>query len=236
MASWIERKKLEAEKSFLQLLKKNNNKYTIPKYLNRSEYSYKEAIKNVDRLYKEMNNTLDVEFGNIMQQIYEQNQEEYYIGIHRTGADIEKIMKEGISYSSSGLYGDINGIDSCISSKNIHDHVQIIKNFPQFLYSLAWAYKYKFSDKSLIIKIPKKDIDPKFETDKERNPIYYVKDGKVYLKPEFIIGYVPVEIDEMNKIGVINEFIPNQNTYTYDKTTQLIYDENIESLVTQKKR
>lgn len=183
-----------------------------------------------------MNNRLDIEFGNMMQQIYEQNQDEYYIGIHRTGADTESIMTKGISYSSSGIYGYNDEKDDYISCKDIHDHVEIIKNFPKFLHSMACAYQYKCSTKSFIVKIPKKDIDPYFKTDEERSPIYYVKNGKVYLRPEYIIGYVPVKMDEFDKIGIINKFIPNQNTYTYDSTTQLIYDENINPLVVQKKR
>jgi len=240
MTNWIERKKLEKEKSFLNLIKKrknqNDNLYTIPKHLNKAAFSYKSAKKFTDKLYKIMNNRLDKSFGEKMQQLYEQGQEEYYIGIHRTGADPEKLMKEGICYSTNGYYGFTNNKEASISPKCLGDHVQTMDTFPFLLHQLACAYNYKFSCGSLIVKIPKKDIDNKYETNETREPIYYVKDGQVYLRPEYIIGYVPCKIEEYGKLGIINEFIPNNNKITYDDTTQFVYDEKIEPLINQKKR
>ena len=139
------------------------------------------------------------------------------IGIHRTSSDPTKIMTEGLQYNSS--------------DPNIHDHVQICKNFPFLLTQLMSANEYKGSTTSLIVKIPKKDIDPNVETNLERKPIYYVKDGRTYLKPNYIVEHVPVNN------GNLNEFIFNKVQITdYSQVDDFIYDENINEILQQKRR
>lgn len=212
--SYIDRVSMEQEKKFINLLEKKN-KYAIPKYLKRAEYKFLQKQRNKD--YKTVNKKFSKDFGDVMEQIYLLDSEEYYIGIHRTSSDPNKIMAEGLQYNDC--------------SPNIHDHVQICKNFPFLLTQLMSANEYKGSTTSLIVKIPKKDIDPNFETDNERNPIYYVKDGHSYLKPNYIVGHVPVNN------GNLNEFIINEVQMTdYSKVEGFVYDENINELLEQKRR
>lgn len=164
-----------------------------------------------------VNKRFDKDFGELMEQLYLIDGEECYIGIHRTSSDPTKIMTEGLQYNSS--------------DPNIHDHVQICKNFPFLLTQLMSANEYKDSTTSLMVKIPKKDIDPNVETDLEREPIYYVKNGRTYLKPNYIVGHVPVNN------GNLNEFIFNEVQITdYSQVDDFIYDENINEILQQKRR
>lgn len=203
--SWVSKTKIESEKKFLNLLKKENQKYIIPK-------EYKKEKPNI---YKRQNKKYDIEFGKLMEQIYTFEQEEYYVGIHRTCNDVNKIMKEGIAMKSN--------------STDIYNHVQIVKNFPFLLEQIEHSIEYKSSAFTLILKIPKKDIDPKFETNLEREPIYYEKENQIYLNPKYIVGVAP------RNSGELNEFIFNELIDKNIKNYPTYYDENIINLINQKK-
>lgn len=85
---------------------------------------------------------------------------------HRSASFFDDIFEKGIEYT--------NGTD-------IHDHVQIIKNFPLMLHEIKHCEEYKLSNGSFIVKIPKKCIEGNIEN---AEPIYYKdKTGKTYLRP-----------------------------------------------------
>ena len=213
--SWIEKAKIESEKKFLALLKKQEKtmKYYIPKEYKKAETP--DLQKDRNNIYKRQNKKYDIEFGKLMEQIYTFEQEDYYVGIHRTCTDVNKIMKEGIAMK--------------LNSTDIHDHVQIIKNFPFLLEQIEHSIEYKSSAFTLILKIPKKDIDPKFETNLEREPIYYEKENQIYLNPKYIVGVAP------RNSGELNEFIFNELIDKNIKNYPTYYDENIMNLINQKK-
>lgn len=211
--SWIERIKLENENRFLEMCHKQNDKYKIPKELKEAEYPFLQKDRN--KIYKRQNQKYTNEFGKIMEQIYQYMNDEYYIGIHRTCNDADNMMYEGIKMKSN-----IN---------DITNHVQIIKNFPLLLEELQNADNYKGATTSLIIKIPKKDIDIHIESD-DREPIYYEKDGNLYLNPKFIIGHVPVND------GNLNQFIFNDNIDPTISQYPTFYDEAIKDDLNKKRR
>lgn len=212
--SWIEKEKINSEKNFITLLKRQGKsmKYNIPKEYKKAEISYLQKERN--NIYKRQNKKYDIEFGKIMEQIYTFEQEKYYVGIHRTCNDVKKIMNEGIAMKNN--------------STDIHDHVQIIKNFPFMLEQIEHANEYKGSTSVLILKIPKKDIDCHYETIEKRDPIYYKKNDKFFLNPKYIVGFVP------NNGGEINEFIFNE---IIDKNVNIYphyYDDGINNFQNKK--
>lgn len=82
--SWIEKEKINSEKKFLALLKKQEKtmKYNIPKELKRAEVPYLQKERN--NIYKRQNKKYDIEFGKIMEQIYSFEHENImwvYIGL-----------------------------------------------------------------------------------------------------------------------------------------------------------
>lgn len=212
--SWIEKEKINSEKKFLALLKKQEKamKYNIPKELKKAEVPYLQKERN--NIYKRQNKKYDIKFGKIMEQIYSFEHEKYYVGIHRTCNDVNKIMKEGIAMKKN--------------LTDINNHVQIIKNFPFMLEQIEHANEYKGSTAVLILKIPKKDIDCNYETMEERDPIYYQKDGTLFLDPKYIVGFVP------NNGGEISDFIFND---VIDKNVNIYphyYDDSISNLQNKK--
>lgn len=213
--SWIDKKRIEYEERFLKLLnnkKINNNLYQIPEHLKIAETPSLQKDRN--QIYKIMNNKFNKEFGEKLQELYEKDSDKYYIGIHRTMSGFENVFKNGIV--SRGTW--------------IHDHVQIMKNFPFLLHQLSVADSYKGSFGSFIVKIPKKDIDPRYESSEERDPIFYKSNDITYVRPEYIVGYVPVND------GNLNEFIPNDfPAKQYDSNIEFLYDESIKNIITKKR-
>ena len=63
---------------------------------------------------------------------------------------------------------------------------------------LKKAHEYKDAKGSFIIRIPKADLA---KNDGIPKPIYIIKDGYYYLKPEFVYGYIPV--DKNDNLGKI---------------------------------
>lgn len=185
---------------------KNKDLYHIPKKYKKAEQKYLQKDRN--EMYDEMDYTLDKKIGFILEQLYEYKNDEYYIGIHRTCNDKDLIMHDGLCYGTD-------------KEPYIHDHVQIMKNYPFFLRELKYCESYKGSLGCILVKVPKKDIDPKYKDDTSE-PIYYVsKDGKSYLRPEYIVGYVDV-INRQIKEVELNKFPHND---IYDENTVFLYDE-----------
>ena len=96
------------------------------------------------------------------------------------------------------------------------------------LEQIEHANEYNGSTAVLILKIPKKDIDCNYETMEERDPIYYQKDGTLFLDPKYIVGFVP------NNGGEISDFIFND---VIDKNVNIYphyYDDSISNLQNKK--
>ncbi len=183
---------------------KNKKLFEIPKKFNIPEAPYLKKDRN--EIYKDMNYKIDKNIGEILQQLYEYESDKYLIGIHRTASTPKEIFKSGIIYDEY---------------PNIHDHVQIFQNFPFMLREIMYAENYKISNGVFIIKVPKSSIKGEKNVDVE--PLYYRgKDGKVYLRPEFICAYIPVYKREL--LGVeLNKYPHN----IYDENTEFLLDTNL---------
>lgn len=189
----------EIPKKFKKLHIKGNKIFN----LNSDVYKrMKKGMKNdVKNDYNRLNKTIPKEIGETLEQLYTYKPDEYYIGIHRTGADSDSIMKKGIKYGYA---------------QDLSDHVQKIENFITLLSECSNAEGYKNSDKVIITKIPKKDMDAKY-ADEKSEPIFYIdEDNNKFLRPEYIAGYVSVK----NKKLQFFEF----NKYNHDE----IYNRNIQ--------
>lgn len=176
---------LRAYKISIALQKENINdssqeKYQIPIKYNVPEIP--EFKEDRDIIYQEMNNKINKEIGEALEQIYSYDEEDYVTAIHRTSLPYEdiisKIFTQGICYDRD-------------TNPYYADHAQVFNNFPFMLRELKYCEDYKMSQGAVILKIPKKYIG-KDETDTPL-PLYYKgKDGKTYLRPEFICAYVSV--------------------------------------------
>ena len=221
-----ERKKIEYENKFLEMVKNqklkslDNFEYQkIPIEYSTLDYTGEKITnpklkKDLKNVYDEFNNKLDKKFCDTLKKILEENKDEYYIGIHRTANDQLPLLEEGLRQK----YG----------SYSIHNHVQIMHNFLHMLREIRYAYTYKGSTSCLIVKIPKKDVDRNIQSD-EREPIFFRvnnDDNEIYLCNKYILGYVPVQMDNMPSIFIENrckEYIP--------ENSEMLYDETIEKLV-----
>lgn len=168
--------------------KVDNNKYQIPIKYNVPEADYlKEDREN---MYCEMNNSIDKKIGKILEQIYSYEPENYITCIHRTYLPKDQILNN--IFVNGIEYGNCN-------NPYYADHVQPIGNFPYLLREIKYCESYKWSKGTLILKIPKVSVSK--EKSKKIIPLYYKgKDGKTYLRPEYISAYVSVENRELKEI------------------------------------
>lgn len=111
---------------------------------------------------------------------------EYVLGIHRIGPSenhLESIFSQGIK-----VQGHMTG-----AAKGTPDLGNTVGYYPSnktIMKEVAFAYAYKESKGSIVVKIPKEDIIA--------NNIYVTdEEGKnIYLNPKYIVGYFPVEEDK----------------------------------------
>lgn len=194
----------------LQVIIDNNDNelkdaYTIPEKYKKAEAEFLQDDRN--QMYDTMNNTIDEMTGKTLETLYDYESDKYYIGIHRTASPFDEVFEKGIEYQ--------NGTD-------IHDHVQIFKNFPFMLHQIKHCGEYKMSNGSFIVKVPKTSIEGNIN---DATPLYYRgENGKVYLRPEYIAAYVPVYNQKIGKV-IMNDS-PHNNLYTED--TEFFYDERLE--------
>ena len=186
-----------------------NKKYHIPEKYKKAESENLQADR--DSMYEEMDNTIDLETGLILQQLYDYKADEYYTAIHRTASSKEDIFKKGIYFGKGNF-----------PSTDFDDHIQVVQNFPFMLREIKYCNDYKYSTGCFIVKIPKRNIRSRY-VDEKTEPIYYrAEDGKVYIRPEFISAYVPVRNEELQPVEFNTE---PHNIYNSDTTYYL--DENI---------
>ena len=115
----------------------------------------------------------------------EEKDGEYVVGIHRIGPSeyhLENLFNQGIK-----VQGHMMG-----AAKGTPDLGNTVGYYPSnktVMKEVAYAYAYKDSKGSILVKIPKEDIIS--------NNIYVTdEEGKnMYLNPKYIVGYFPVEDD-----------------------------------------
>lgn len=186
--------------------------YEIPEEYKKAEFDFFQDGVNViqedrNQMYDEMNNSIDKMTGKKLQALYDYENEEYAIGIHRTSADFDEILEKGIKFRC-----DIE-IDS---------HVQMFENFPFMLHQIKHCEGYKFSRGCIIVKVPKKSIKGNI---KEAEPIYYKgEDGEFYLRPEYIAAFVPVKNKKIGDV-LMNEY---SHDNLYNEETEFFFDAKLE--------
>lgn len=188
--------------------KKITSFYTIPKKYKKAEYRLLQKDRN--EIYNKMNNSIDKLIGETLQSIYDYESDEYVTGIHKTGA---------FSFDQ----GFSKGIPTRGVPDTINDHVSIIKNFPVMLAGIKSCEKYKFSKGVFILKIPKKSINGNIN---DAEPLYYKDEkGEVYIRPEYIIAYVPVLNEKICDV-YMNDY-PHDKLYTEE--TEFYYEGSLET-------
>lgn len=201
--------------------------YEIPKKYKKENRKYKAFKKEINEVYDKINGTINKKTGEILEQIYNYDSDNYIIGIHRTGLNNfeDTIFKKGICYNSSNGYGGYNTLD--IYDPYLYDHVQKFENFVTLLSEIKKCENYKGSKGCIITKIPKTGISEC----NNPTPIYYIaKDGNLYLKPEYICAYIPVR----NK--VIGECIFNKSQNNiYNNDTEFVYDNTCKKIDNNKR-
>ncbi|MBP3635184.1 MAG: hypothetical protein J6J17_01820 [Bacilli bacterium] len=189
----------------------------ISEILSKEVYHIKEKYKKAElpflqddrnHMYEIVNNKIDKITGETLQQLYDYESDKYIIGIHRTASLPEEIFSKGIKFDSDNDYTN---------------HVQKMDNFVFMLAQIMYCEDYKLSRGVFIIKLPKSSVE---KNNENAYPIYYkANDGKLYLRPEFVCAYVPVN----NKI--LGNVIFNNHNYDnlYDQTTEFFLDESVEN-------
>ena len=188
----------------IEKLQETNDFYEIPEKYKKAEIPDLQEDRN--NIYNEVNNIIDVETGKILEQLWNYENNNYMIGIHRTASPADSILSKGIEYSEY---------------PNIHDHVQMFENFPFRLREIMHCENYKLSNKCFIIKVPKSSIKGNIDN---AEPIFYKNsDGKIYLRPEFIAAYVPVQDKKLRKVR-LNKL---NHDDIYNVATEFYQDENV---------
>ena len=185
---------------------KSKSLYHIPRKYKKAEASILQDDR--DEMYNEMDNSIDRITGLTLQGLYDYQNDDYVIGIHRTASDKEDFLEKGI----------------VMRGNDFTSGVQPFKNFTFFLREIKYCESYKMSNGCFIVKVPKKDIYLK-DSNETTEPIYYKdENGLLRLRPEFIAAYVPV----VNK-KIKNVELNTHNHNIYKPETEFFYEEEIEN-------
>ena len=115
----------------------------------------------------------------------EEKDGEYVLGIHRIGSSeghLEDVFNQGIKVQGH-MMGAAKG------TPELGNTVGYYPSNKTVMKEVAYAYAYKESKGSIVVKIPREDIISNniYITDEERK--------NMYLNPKYIVGYFPVEDD-----------------------------------------
>lgn len=155
------------------------------------------------------------ELGEELEQLF--MDEDCVMGIHRTG---EISVNEDLlnDIFSKGLINSGKSMQTGIKDKSydIENTVSIFNKFQYLISQIKSAHGYKSSDGCIILKIPKSCIG--LDTN---NPLslYNIIDGKCYIKPEFIYGYIPVDFQ-----GNVGNIVHNPNYNKHMEFDNQVYD------------
>lgn len=156
------------------------------------------------------------------------------LGVHRAGMfnelNVNSIMKDGLI-----LTGDLSSAIAAPTAENydLGKNMGIFMNkkkfnFAMFLHALAEGKVYKNSNTGLdgcgiILKFPKSSITEINDTIKCKHDMLYTKNGNLYLKPEYVAGYVRLGGEDNHPIFK-QTLLKNSNT-PIDKLTKINSDE-----------
>lgn len=115
----------------------------------------------------------------------EEKDGEYVLGIHRIGDSEEHLG----SIFSQGIKVQGHMMGAAKGTPELENTVGYYPSNRTIMKEVAYAYVYKQSRGSIVVKIPKEDVIS--------NNIYVTdEDGKnMYLNPKYIVGYFPIEED-----------------------------------------
>ncbi len=159
--------------------------------------------KSEDSFIKSIDGKISEEAYNELVKFYEENKEDYFIGIHRTANTVDNIFEDGLIVRSA---------------VELSSHVQKMDNFALLLHELSALGSYKMSEGAFIFKIPKElAVDG-------NNSIFIEKNGNRYIDPKYIEMYVPVKQTKVlppieNPYHKNNENNNNPNNYNFSNTT-----------------
>lgn len=195
-------------------------------YLIRKSPYGKTKNKLIQQLVKEYDEekTIPYETGKYLEALFH-NSEDYILGIHRTGFShmtnemILQVFNNGLKNLGDRMQGALSH-----SNKNIEKIVSFIDFFPLLIGQIKNASHYKTSTGVFVIKIPKSYLGEKAG---EIKPIYFRDKETMYLLPEFICGYIPVNDTTVGNF-VTN---PNYTDFHYYKNDGLEYDIRVERKV-----
>ena len=107
-----------------------------------------------------------------LKQIYNTNKDDCYLGLCNIQYVVDYYLENGIMFGKKAEF---------------QKQVKIVNGFDVMINQISSCDVGRQSYGSLIIKVPKDAID------KKNMPIYYLKEGFIYLNPEYVICYVPVK-------------------------------------------
>jgi hypothetical protein len=189
-------------------------------YLDDLEKKYEYQTRNRERIKKyteaglngfgfevlgKVTGTMSSEFEKYFSKLIEDS-EECVLGIHRTSESAESIVPKVFS---EGLIINGHCMGAARGEPSLKDTISYYPDNRTIGKELMHADAYKNSRGSFLVRIPFNDFS-------NGSNIYIEKDGKVFLNPIYIVGYVPLE--EGNHIS---EIIKNpsscyrSNDYSY---------------------
>lgn len=119
------------------------------------------------------------------------NQEDVLIGIHRVGSNGSKVIIEDVLTNGLLLTGHLGGATSNVNT--LSNNISFYEDNNTAIEELMYANLYKDSPGSYLICMPIYDL--------EEGMVYKVdKDGTLRLNPFYIVGYVPVNDQHIDKI------------------------------------
>ena len=195
----------------MKMWNKSNSKYYVIRRKDKRPAAYKklkDLRKDTKYTATLIKDKIPKDLGLILQELYDYKNDEYFIGIHRTCTDKNFIFKNGIKY------GDSTEFDN---------HVQVFNDLVHMLSEIIDCESYKGSVGCIIVKIPKKDIRKEYANEKSEEIFYTDSDGDLYLKPEYVAGYVRVGLSTIKSV----EFNTLKHDDIYNENTKYFFDENI---------
>lgn len=183
--------------------------YTIPKKYKKAEYKSLQDERN--KMYNNLNKSIDKKIGETLEALYNYQEDEYITGIHITG---NLVYFDGFE----------KGIPTRERPDRFVDHIMVTKSFPYMLHYIKYCNQYKFSSGAFIIKIPRKSLE---KDGYISSALLYYKDeaGRIYIRPEYIVAYVPVLNEKMCDV-YINDYPHNK---LYNEETEFYCDGILEN-------
>ncbi len=216
-AEWICKSKEKYQQLF-ERLRKNAPKegmYFIPrKYRDARDLYSKKAQQNEiiksqiqyeNEVYERMQNCIPEQIGKTLETIFENPNDD--LCIHRTDYSLEQITQVMFQ----------KGIP--VRDTDYTSNLSKFKHFPTILEQIAVCSEYKNAKGCLLVRIPKNNQLPLYYKDNNFVPNL----EQLFLLPEYIYGYVPVEDGKLKDVILNPNYVEN-HSYRVD---DLYYDERL---------